>query len=219
MERKIEVLTEKLKDERGKKVMFVSHCILNENTRYLGGAFRRGCVDELVDEFQKEGVGIVQMKCPEQKAWGGVLKKRILRVFGSRETLLYKLKGIYLPFFMWNTRRVYRKIAREVTAEIKDYCDSNFDVTGIVGVAGSPSCGVNTTLDVEKSVEYLAGTSIDDLNREKMNQFGIKGCLIKGNGLFIRALKDELKKENIKIRFYEHDSISEMNGGELELRL
>jgi hypothetical protein len=60
-----QLLLERLEDERSKRVIFVSHCLLNENTRYPGGAFRRGCVDELVDSFQQEGLGIYQMRCPE----------------------------------------------------------------------------------------------------------------------------------------------------------
>jgi len=70
MREKIRILQERLKDERGKKVVFVSHCLLNENTRYLGGAFRKAGVDEIIMELQRQGIGIVQMKCPEQKAWG-----------------------------------------------------------------------------------------------------------------------------------------------------
>lgn len=61
-------LLERLQDERSKRVIFVSHCVLNENSRYPGGAFRRGCVDELVDGFQQEGLDIYQMRCPEQRA-------------------------------------------------------------------------------------------------------------------------------------------------------
>ena len=70
MNERLKLLEKKLKDERSKKVIFVAHCILNENTRYLGGAFRKGCIDEIVDEIQRQGIGIVQMKCPEQKATG-----------------------------------------------------------------------------------------------------------------------------------------------------
>ena len=33
-------LLEKLRDERGRRVVFLSHCLLDENVRYLGGAFR-----------------------------------------------------------------------------------------------------------------------------------------------------------------------------------
>ncbi|PIS30047.1 MAG: hypothetical protein COT41_03800 [Candidatus Portnoybacteria bacterium CG08_land_8_20_14_0_20_40_83] len=219
MDKKIKILTEKLKDERSKKVIFVSHCILNENTRYLGGAFRKGCIDEVVDEIQNQGIGIVQMKCPEQKAWGGIFKKHMWRPLGSKNTFLYKLKGVLLPFFIWNTKRIYRKLAKEVVAEIKDYIDSGFEVVGIVGLAGSPSCGVNTTLDIKKSAEVLANTSIDDLDKNKMNESCIKELLTKGKGLFIEALKEKLRKESIKIKFYEHDLISEMNGKDIILKL
>jgi uncharacterized protein YbbK (DUF523 family) len=47
---KIDLLKEKLKDARGNKVIFVSHCLLNENTRYLGGATRKGAVNEILNE-------------------------------------------------------------------------------------------------------------------------------------------------------------------------
>lgn len=77
-------LLAQLRDERSKRVIFVSHCILNENTRYLGGAFRPAGVDELVDAFQRQRLDICQMPCPEQRAWGGVLKRRLWPFYGSR---------------------------------------------------------------------------------------------------------------------------------------
>jgi hypothetical protein len=36
---KIHLLKEKLKDEREKKVIFLSHCLLNENTRSTSSVF------------------------------------------------------------------------------------------------------------------------------------------------------------------------------------
>ena len=42
-------------------MIFVSHCLLNEHTCYLVGVFRSGNLDELVDGFQREGMGISQM--------------------------------------------------------------------------------------------------------------------------------------------------------------
>lgn len=144
---KIHLLQEKLKDERGGKVIFLSHCLLNENTRYLGGACRKAGIDELIDELQKKGIGIVQMKCPEQKAWGGILKREMLRGYGIKGTPLNAFRKAYMVFFIWKTRRSFRKIAKEVVSEIKDYLDSGCEVSGIVGIKGSPSCGVSASLD------------------------------------------------------------------------
>jgi len=219
MDPKLKLLAEKLKDERSKKVVFVAHCVLNENTRYLGGAFRKGCIDEVVDEIQRQGIGIVQMKCPEQKAWGGLLKKYMWQPMGSRNTILYKLKGVFLPFFIWNTRRIYQKIAREIGAEIKDYLESGFEVLGIMGIAGSPSCGVTRALDIGKSFEFLANTDMDDLNRKRMNELGVNGLIIEGKGFFIEAIEKDLKKKNINVRFYEHDLSSEIKGEEIKIEL
>ena len=70
----------RLQDERSGRVVFVSHCLLNQNTRYLGGAFRPGAVHEVVDPYLQDGTGICQMPCPEQLAWGGVLKRHLLRL-------------------------------------------------------------------------------------------------------------------------------------------
>jgi len=218
MDQKIKILTEKLKDERSKKVIFVSHCILNENTRYLGGAFRKGCVDEIVDEIQKQGIGIVQLRCPEQKAWGGVLKKNVWQGLGSKNTTLYRLRKMLLLVFIWNTKRIYRKIAKEVVTEIKDYIDSGFEIVGIVGIGGSPSCGVNTTLDF-KGLEWLTGINIDDMTREKMNEFVYKEFLIEGKGLFIEVLREELRKRKLTVKFYEHNLVSEMAGKKTRIEL
>jgi predicted secreted protein len=219
MNQKIKILTENLKDERSKRVIFVAHCILNENTRYLGGAFRKGCIDEIVDEIQNQGIGIVQMKCPEQKAWGGVLKESMWEPVGSKNTFRGRLTRVFLPLFIWNTKRAYRKIAKEVVEEIIDYRESEFEVLGIIGVAGSPSCGVNMTLNMKKSIEFLANTELDELNREKINGPGNKELLIEGEGFFIEALKNESQKKNIKIRFYEHDLISEIQGEKIKIEL
>ena len=81
-----------LRDERSGRVLFVSHCLLNENVRYPGGAFRPGLVAELVDEAERRGWGVYQMPCPEQRAWGGVLKRHMLRAYGSKGGLLYRYR-------------------------------------------------------------------------------------------------------------------------------
>jgi hypothetical protein len=83
-----EELQERLRDERNGRVAFGSHCLLTENTRYLGGAFRAGGIAELVAQLLDDGVGICQMPCPEQRAWGAVLKRWILRAYGSQGTFM-----------------------------------------------------------------------------------------------------------------------------------
>lgn len=209
---KIHLLQEKLKDERGRKVIFLSHCLLNENTRYLGGAFRKAGIDELIDELQKQGIGIVQMQCPEQKTWGGVLKREMLMGYGISGTLLNAFRKPYMLFFLWKSRRSFRKIAKEVVSEIKDYIDSSFDVVGIVGIKGSPSCGVSAALDLKKSAEFAAYLEIEKLNKEYFNENCYKKCLINKSGIFFDELKRELYDHRIKVNIFEHDLLTELQG-------
>lgn len=209
---KIYLLQEKLKDERGKKVMFLSHCLLNENTRYPGGAFRKAGVDELIDDLQKKGIGIVQMKCPEQKTWGGVLKREMLMGYCIKGTFLRPFLKIYMVFFIWKTKRSFQKIAREVVSEIKDYMDSGFDVSGMIGIKGSPSCGVSASLDLKKSAQFAADLDLATLNKEYFNKNCYKKCMADRSGLFFDALKKELLSKDLRVKFFEHNLLLEMEG-------
>ncbi len=78
------LLLDQLHDERSRRVVLVSHCLLNENTRYAGGATRPGAVAEIIDELIAKGYGIHQLPCPERLAWGGVLKRHSLRLYHSK---------------------------------------------------------------------------------------------------------------------------------------
>jgi uncharacterized protein YbbK (DUF523 family) len=213
-----QLLLERLKDERSKRVIFVSHCLLNENTRYLGGAFRRGGVDEIVDGFQQDGLGIYQMRCPEQRAWGGVLKRHMLPIYSSKGTLLYRLRHVLLPLFIWYTRWMYGQLAKEVVRDIEDYVRSGFAVVGIVGVGGSPSCGVCSRLDLWRSLEVVANCPLARLDRHLVNEEAIATCLSEGEGLFIEAIQRRLRRKHLTIRWYEHELLAEIRGQPVHLR-
>lgn len=206
------VLTKRLEDSRGKQVAFVSHCLLNENVRYLGGAFRPGGVAEVIDDLVERGVGICQMPCPEQHAWGGVLKRHMLRAYGARGTALYRFRGPLLRLFIAYTRYVYWRLASQVAREIADYERSGFTVIGIVGVGASPSCGVRTTLDIRRSFEVMARTSPDSADRRAINRDAVVACRLAGSGLYISALKRQLRRRGLTPPLLEHDLVAEMRG-------
>lgn len=206
------MLSERLRDERGKQVAFVSHCLLNENTRYLGGAFRRGGVAEVVEELTQRGVGLCQMPCPEEHAWGGVLKRRMLRAYGARGTFLYRFRGPLLRLFILYTRLVYSRLARRVARQIADYERSGFTVIGIIGVGASPSCGVDTTLDIRRSFEVIAHTPPNSVDRRTINRDAVLACRVAGSGFYIRSLKRQLDRRGLTPSLLEHDLVAEMHG-------
>jgi predicted secreted protein len=207
-----------LEDDRSKRVIFVSHCLLNENTRYAGGAFRSGGIDELTAVFQRAGLGIVQMRCPEQCAWGGVRKRHILAVYGSRGSLIFRLLPVLVPLFLWYTRVRYWFLAGVVARDIDDYLGSGYSVAGVVGVGGSPSCGVCTTLDLQRSLGVLASCPASALNRGIMNEQAIIECLRPGEGLFVTALRRQLRLRHRSVVWYEHELLDEIRGQPIQLR-
>ncbi len=201
---------ERLKDERGRRVVFVSHCLLNENVRYLGGAFRPGGVEEVITDYLRQGVGICQMPCPEQRAWGGVLKRYILPWYASKGTWRYPLAASLVGAFLAYTRMVYRRLARQVVRDIEDYVRSGFEVVGILGIGGSPSCGVRRTLDVKRSLRVVASCPAQQLDRKTFNDSAIVACLVDGEGMFEQALRLRLARRGLSVPFLEHDLIAEM---------
>jgi predicted secreted protein len=214
--KRIERLVEQLHDSRSRRVIFLSHCLLNENTRYLGGACHAGCVPEVVERCVADHLGMVQMPCPEQRAWGGVLKPMLLAVYGLRyrSPLLFLLRRPLLALFLWHTRRVYRELARRVAAEVTDYVASGMEVTTIVGVDGSPSCGVSTTLHWQLALEVLARLRPASLTVDTVNG-AVRAAAISGEGLFTAMVREELLRRGLYVRFSAHDLLAELNHAEL----
>lgn len=199
-------------DERGRRVVLVSHCLLNQNTRYAGGATPSGAVAEVIEELIAAGLGIHQLPCPERLAWGGVLKRHSLRMYHSRGGPLYPLRGGLLRAFLWWTRLIYRRVARRVAADVADYHRAGIEVVGIVGIGASPSCGVRTTLDMRASLDVVAGCPATALTRDVMNQRAVLGCRRDGEGLFITALDRQLGRRGLSVPAFEHDLAAELRG-------
>jgi predicted secreted protein len=207
----------KLRDERSGKVVFLSHCLLNENTRYLGGACRPGAIEEVVRPCLARGLGIIQMPCPEQIAWGGVLKRRLLWLFGSEGRLIYRLRKVLLPILVWATRRVYSRTARQVADQIADYEASGFTIVGVVGVDGSPSCGVHQTLEIMRALQLMSQLR-PEARAADMNAI-VQACLTPGRGIFVEQLHKELLRRGFNVPFLAHDLIAELQGRPVPLSL
>lgn len=200
---------QKVVDRRGRRVIFVSHCLLNENVRYPGGASCAGPVDAWVDRWQASGVGICQMPCPEQRAWGGVQKRSIGRAFGAGYTRLWPVRGLLLAAFIAYTRFRYWLLARRIASEIRDYEKAGHEVVGLVGVAGSPSCGVRTTLDMRSWLETVGRYRLGELDARRVNA-AVVASAVPGRGMFTSAVLGRLSRSGFAVSLLEHDMLDEL---------
>ena len=186
-------------------MVFLSHCLLNQNVRYLGGAEHEAGARELVDGYLVDGIGICQMSCPEQRAWGGVLKRRMLVAYGAGGSWRGPLVRALLGGFLAYTRLVYARLAREVAGDVAEYRDCGVDVVGLVGIAGSPSCGVETTLDLPAAVDVLTRCPLARLDRRLVRDEAVGAHRVPGRGIFVSALQREFTRRGLDTRFVEHD--------------
>ncbi len=113
---------------RAKKLILLSHCLLNVNAKVNGLARYKGAVAELISFLVDEGFGIIQLPCPEMGYWG-------IRRWGQvREQM-------NTPFFVRHCRQIFTPVLEQII----DYHRNGYRLAAIIGVDGSPSCGVSHT--------------------------------------------------------------------------
>lgn len=190
-------------DRRGGRVLFLSHCLLNQNTRYPGGAVAAGAVPDAVRGPMDEGVGIVQMPCPEQRVWGGVRKRYLLWALDHPRTT--GLGVVLMPLIRRYLRVRYRLLARQVAKEVEDYVRSGFEPQALVGVAGSPSCGVASTLDLTKAACAVGVRPPGPVTAGWMRDEVVGAATGPGRGLFVEELVRELRRRDLDVVLWEHE--------------
>jgi predicted secreted protein len=203
-------VVDRLRDGRGGRVAFVPHCLLNENVRFLGGATRSGAVEEVVEHFSGAGVGIVQMPCPEQLAWGGVLKRWMLACYGRRLLRWSPARRAFVFVVRRLTAVEYARLARRVASEIADYVDSGFEVVEVLGVGASPSCGVRSTVDLDHALAAMAGCPRASLTPAFVRTRVVSDNVVDGTGIFIAGLRRHLARRNLAVPFGEYDLMAEL---------
>ena len=192
-------LRHRLNDGRSNKVAFVSHCALNQNVRYLGGATGPAATDPTINDLRARGIGIVQMPCPEQRAWGGVLKRRMLRLYGSPIARHRLTRRLTVSMARWWTKAVYRSLARRVATDIRDYITAGCEVTQIIAVGPSPSCGITQTVDLAGAIRAMGRCDLATIDADTVNTSIVSANTVPGRGLYIDALLTCLESHGITV--------------------
>lgn len=157
-------------DARSKKIVFVAHCILNQNSASDGTAEYPGSIQEIVKLFFDSNIGIVQMPCPELLCLGldrGNTEGRKSPVVEENTRIREQMKKHLV-------QHKINRLVKNIIFQITEYKYHGFEILGIIGINRSPSCGVDTT---------------SDHNEE-----------ISGRGIFIETLKKALQDQKLSIR-------------------
>lgn len=181
---------------RAKKLVLISHCLLNVNAKVEGLANYLGVQEELIGYLLKKGFGIIQLPCPEV-GWGGV------RRWGqTREQL-------DTPFFRDHCQRIFKPILQQII----DYKNNGYYLAALIGINGSPSCGVNITCSAASwGGELNKWNSVEAITKQLQ--------LITTPGVFMEMIIKNLEVNQIKIPLLAVDEADPASSiGEIKLFL
>jgi predicted secreted protein len=159
-------------DRRSRRIIFVAHCILNQNAKLDRCALYPGAILEVSRLLVESGVGILQIPCPELQALGLGRQARQ----GNQASIEEEDTRIRLRMEEKESRQVCRQIARLVLHDLEEYSRNGFQIVGLVGVNGSPSCAVEVTweADAEKAGP---GILVGILRDEMLNRGLLCPCI------------------------------------------
>ena len=165
---------------RSKKIAIISHCIINQNSVVKGEYKDMNIFFPFIKKLFEENIGILQLPCPETECYG-------LRRWGH----------VKEQFDNCGYRKYLEKIVNSFVDIIKEYINNGYEIVGIYGIAGSPSCGVNLTCSANWEGEISLYKDKEDIvSRIKM---------INESWIFMEIFKSVLDKNKINIPFYDVD--------------
>jgi predicted secreted protein len=197
-------------DKRAKKIIFLSSCILNQNNRFPGIALYSGAISDLITPLLKAGIGLEQLPCLECMGWGGVSRKSIFKflptIFKHENSKLIK---IFSKLWLWKFKRNCKKEAKKIVNRIKDYLTSGYEISGIIAMNDSPTCGITKTINILNLIFNYAELGIDKEDLEHPNYEQMKSIMpkiiIEGKGYFMQKLTSRLRKKKIDIELIGFD--------------
>lgn len=160
-----------VKDKRAKKIALVAHCLLNQNAKVNGFAFYPAMIGPVIDVLRKHDFGIIQLPCPETTYIG---TKRWWHVKQQYDT----------PGF----RKHCQEILWLIFNQIEEYSKEGYELV-IIGLDGSPSCGVG-----------FSGTSerwggCPEISEEDRKAYPVS----EGQGVFMREIVKGIKARGLEV--------------------
>lgn len=129
--------------KRNKKIMLLCHCILNCNSKVEGCSLYNGAMPEIVKAIIDSGIGILQLPCPELTMYG---IRRWGHVRSQFDTPYYRkhCRDLLLPY----------------AEQLLDYIKNGYAIVGLLGIDGSPSCGISKTCTGKWGGEFSSNPDI-----------------------------------------------------------
>ncbi|MFR8761034.1 MAG: CD3072 family TudS-related putative desulfidase [Negativibacillus sp.] len=164
------------------KIVFVSHCALNTAAKVQRSAqegeqeekLRRGFLHRVVDQ----GIQLIQLPCPEFTLYGASRWGHVKEQFDN-------------PFFRDHCRKILQPIIQQMKGYLQPREQEKFRVLGVVGINGSPSCGVKFTCSAPWGGEFSSHDDLPQLLRDVR-------C-VPERGVLMEVLSQMMQEEGIDL--------------------
>jgi predicted secreted protein len=187
-------------DKRDKRIVYASHCLLNQSTRGPGAAFREAASSELIQILLKNDLNIEQLPCLECVGAGGVSRK-------SLDTFLpllsHSIENGWFPLIkplikvrLYKYQCLSKKTALKIVNEMNDFLKAGYLIAGIIGINDSPTCGVTKSLDLMELIRRMAIARSSAIPLKKI----IQDTLIDGRSYFMGSIISELNTRRMDIK-------------------
>lgn len=165
------------------KILFVNHCFLNDATKLKfrveeEQAKERKKKRAILKELLTNEVEIIQLPCPEFILYGS-------NRWGHTST------QFDTPHF----REMSKEMLKPYVLQIEEYLNNSerFEILGVVGINGSPSCGVNFT---------YVGSWGGELSSPQLSNTLTMVEKAEKPGIYMGVFQEMLQEKNITIPFY-----------------
>ena len=160
---------------RSRKLVAVANCILNVNSK-IEGIAAYPAVSAIVPELIAEGYGIIQLPCIEQA------------LLGIRRWGIVHSQNSYPAF-----RSKCRELLQPIVDQIEDFAANGYEIRAIIGVDGSPTCGVHYRAEGDWAGEVGYEYGIDERIRTAHME--------EGSGTMMQVLHEMLAARGLDIPF------------------
>lgn len=113
-------------NQPGKKLVAVSHCVLNQNAVIHGWERASGAFPFALELLQ-QGIAMIQLPCPE-----------FLTLGADRPPMTYE-EYAQIP----NYRQTCREMLLPILQQIQAYQEEGYDYLGMIGIHESPNCSIS----------------------------------------------------------------------------
>ena len=169
------------------KILFVCHCFFNDATK-LKYRPQQEQQDEraqkraLLTKLLKQDVEFIQLPCPEFLIYGSNRWGHVSNQFDT-------------PFF----RAESRELLKPYLLQLEEYLHhpKRFEILGVMGINGSPSCGVSYTCIGDWGGELSSHPHLDE---------SIADCQkASSSGIFMQVFQEMIAEKQFDIPFFSID--------------